>query len=263
MRIDVGDGLHLNVIEEGKGVAILQIFGPGSDAASGGQSKISMLADRYRVIVYDTRGGGDSDWADWYSMKTAADDAASLLNTLNIDKAVVYGGSNGAIVALYFALRHRDKALALILDGSSAAVNFVAAKNWRNLALRTIQEGRDVLAEATGAVAGAGLEFKIDPSERVKDVKVPDPKAQFAMLNGIADLYDNPLEPQLKDIMCPTLILIGENDKLAGVGGSVRINRNMPGSTLRILKDSGHTVVGTTPDVAREEINTFLDGVLP
>lgn len=261
MRVDAGDGLHLNYIEEGQGDPFLIVAGPGSDNATSQVANLKLLGTHFRTITYDTRGGGESDWSDWYSYKASCDDAAGLLKVLNIEKTIIYGGSNGGIQALHFALNYPEFTRAVIVDGSSAAVNFTAAKNWRSLALKTIQEGRDVMAEVTGPSAVPGGEFKINRKVRQSGQKEPDPKAQFAMLNGIADLYDYPLEPRLKEIISPTLILIGEQDKLAGVGGSVRINRALPGSQLRILPESGHTVLMTTPEVAKQQIVSFVEGL--
>jgi pimeloyl-ACP methyl ester carboxylesterase len=261
-RLDVGEGLNLNYVEEGQGDPLLIVAGPGSDLASNQLDNLKAFAKfGFCAITSDTRGGGESDWTDWYSYKACADDAANLLAALNIDKAVIYGGSNGGIQALYFAVYHPDRTRAIIVDGSSSEVNHIAAKNWRNLALKTIEAGRDVMAEASGPGAVEGGEFKIRSTQKVERKKEPDPKAQFAMLYGISELYENPLTPRLRDVTCPALILIGEQDKLVGVGGSVKMSRALPNALLKILPESGHTVLGTTPEIAQKEISEFMKGL--
>ena len=257
MRIDVGDGLHLNYVEEGQGVPLLIVAGPSWDMATTHRANLHALAPYCRAIAYDTRGGGESDWSDWYSYKASADDAANLLTALNIEKAIIYGGSNGGIQTLHFALNHPERTLGIIVDGSSSEVNFLAAQNWRKMALEIIKAGRDVMAEVSGPSAFDGNEFRVVRPER--PAKEPDPKAQFAMFYGISDLYENPLTPRLKEITCPALILIGEQDRLVGVGGSVKMSRVLPNAELRIMPESGHTVLHSTPEIALKEIVPFIE----
>lgn len=259
MRIQVSDDLNLNYVEAGSGAPlVLAPAGPGGNMAHL-QPHLSLFSDQYRVLTYDARGGGESDWTDWYSYQACCDDLAAFLRALDIEKAVIYGGSGGGIFCLHFALRYPDLVRALVLDGSSAQVNFGAAKNWRMLAEKTLIAGRDVTAEVTGPSAFAGNEFRV--VRQVQPEKESDPRAQFAFYYGISELYEHPLSDRLGEIACPVLVLIGEQDKLAGVGGSVKIHRAIPSSELRILPECGHTVLGTRPDLAQHEMLAFLQGV--
>jgi pimeloyl-ACP methyl ester carboxylesterase len=67
------------------------------------------LADDHLVITYDRRGTSRSGAPEGWSATTVgeqADDAATVLRQVGVDRAVVYGTSNGAAVALEVALRH-------------------------------------------------------------------------------------------------------------------------------------------------------------
>jgi pimeloyl-ACP methyl ester carboxylesterase len=254
MRIDIGEGLHLNYQEDGVGIPLVFAGPPGRMM---NPTNVHRFTSQCRVVVYDARGGGDSDWGDWYSYRQCADDLAALLKALGIDKAVVAGGSASGIQTLHFALRHPDMVLGIALDGTSSEVNFTAARNWRAAAERTLTIGRDAGHEIQGSVAFPGNEFKV--GKRPPRAKETDPRADFALYYGLSDLYENPLTPHLKDIKCPSLILIGEQDKLVGVGGSVRMNKAIEGSELRIVPDAGHTVMATNPEVASREILGLVD----
>ena len=258
MRVDVGDGLNLNYHEEGNGIPFVFSAPPGIDITPW-QPHIQMFTPHCRTIAYDGRGAGESDWSDWYSYDAACQDLAGLFKTLDIERAVIYGGSGGGILALYFALSYPDMARALVIDGSSAEVNFIAAKNWRKVAEETIKLGRDASDTVTGPGSFEGGEFKIERYEPRS--KESDPRAKFAFYYGISALYENPLTPRLAGITCPVLILIGEDDKLAGVGGSVKMSRAIPGSQLRIVPGSGHTVLSSTPETARREILDFIESM--
>jgi pimeloyl-ACP methyl ester carboxylesterase len=237
MRIDVGNEIQVNYVEEGQGVPLVFSSPPGFNVTS--KEQMNLFSPRCRVISYYGRGHKEAGNAEWYSYAASCRELAALLQALDVDKAVVYGGSGGGIMALHFALLFPDRTRAIIVDGTSAAVNEMAAKMWYKAGVDTIQTGKDPLG-----IFAEG-----------------DPLATLAFYHGIADLYESPLEPRLKDITCPVLILIGEEDKRAGVGGSVRMNRAIPGSQIRIMPGSGHTVLGTTPEVAQKEILAFIESL--
>ncbi|HET7408469.1 MAG TPA: alpha/beta hydrolase [Mycobacteriales bacterium] len=74
------------------------------------------------VVALDQRGHGDSespdDSAPDFSQEAAADDVATALDALGLSRAVVVGHSWGASVALTFAARHAERALAVVaIDG--------------------------------------------------------------------------------------------------------------------------------------------------
>ena len=71
------------------------------------------------VIIYNNRGTGNSSTGTKdYSINQLANDAADLLNSLNIEKAHVIGWSMGSYIAAELALLHPDKVSSLILYGS-------------------------------------------------------------------------------------------------------------------------------------------------
>ena len=69
----------------------------------------AVLARHFRVLLYDCRGMWRSEHpAGPYSMEQHADDLASLLDALHIQKAHIGGISYGSEVSMVFALRHPD-----------------------------------------------------------------------------------------------------------------------------------------------------------
>jgi pimeloyl-ACP methyl ester carboxylesterase len=74
------------------------------------------LAERFRVIVFDPRGAGRSDIGPPNMlMKDFADDAAALLDALDIESAHVFGTSFGGMVAQHIALEHPERVRRLVL----------------------------------------------------------------------------------------------------------------------------------------------------
>lgn len=89
----------------GGGSPVLLIPGTPGD---GGQfdELAEVLAERHLVITYDRAGTSRSSTTPAPTVAAHAEDAAALLRTHASQPAVVYGTSNGGIVALELALRH-------------------------------------------------------------------------------------------------------------------------------------------------------------
>ena len=83
------------------------------------QTKV--LAQHFRVLLYDCRGMWQSDHPDGpYSMELHADDLAGLLDALAIEKAHIAGISYGSEISLMFSLKYPQKTQSLIvIDGVS------------------------------------------------------------------------------------------------------------------------------------------------
>jgi 3-oxoadipate enol-lactonase len=261
VRIAIDDDLQLNYSEAGNGDVFVLASPPGSDMGGHTAHYVDVFSPHFRTITYDSRGAGQSDRSDWYSYRSSCDDLAKLLTALGVDRAIVYGGSGGGILALHFVLNYPNRVRGIVVDGTSAEVNLNAAKNWRKMAEETLKAGRDVSTEISAPGAFEGNEFKVRRSHEPDPTN--DPRALFAFFYGISDLYENPVSPKLAQVTAPMLILVGEQDKLAGVGGSVRMHRAAPTSTLRILPECGHTVLGTRPEIAAQEILEFAGGLAP
>jgi pimeloyl-ACP methyl ester carboxylesterase len=73
------------------------------------------LRKYYRVTTYDLRGHGYSEVTpSGYTPADMAKDLEALLDALNIRKAILVGHSYGADIAMYFALKHKDRVEKLI-----------------------------------------------------------------------------------------------------------------------------------------------------
>ena len=124
--------------------------GPGYPATGSRDDYLALFAPlrgRYDVLIMDNRGTGRSGALDchelqnapklsernigacgralgrtapFYGTALATDDLAMILDALAIGRVGLYGDSYGSYFAQVFALRHRDKVRALVLDGADA-----------------------------------------------------------------------------------------------------------------------------------------------
>ena len=119
--LDVGDGHELYWEESGNPTGVPVVFlhgGPG--AGVNPQHRRFFDPDHWRIILFDQRGAGRSkphasieDNTTWHLV----DDIEKLRTHLGIDRWLVFGGSWGALLALVYAIGHRDRCLGLILRG--------------------------------------------------------------------------------------------------------------------------------------------------
>jgi pimeloyl-ACP methyl ester carboxylesterase len=102
-------GLYCEVRGSGRGVLLI----PGATGDAGHFTRTAeRLSDEFTVITYDRRGNsrspvtGDPDTA--ATMSAQADDAAAIITECGFEKAVVFGTSGGAEVALELLVKHPD-----------------------------------------------------------------------------------------------------------------------------------------------------------
>ena len=110
-------GVRLHYEERGAGAPILCLHGAGSSAIFW-EDAAAQLAALGRVLFYDRRGSNRSERPEPYETTTVqehAEDALSLLQTLDAGPAIVIGRSYGGTVALDLALRHPASVRALAL----------------------------------------------------------------------------------------------------------------------------------------------------
>lgn len=114
------NGIDIYYEIKGAGEFLLLIAGFASDLTNWSKM-VSLLAEKYRVIVFDNRGVGRSSAPESpYTIRQMADDTAGLLDKIGVDKAHVAGHSMGGMIAQEFALGYPEKVRSLMLLATCA-----------------------------------------------------------------------------------------------------------------------------------------------
>ena len=106
-------------IEKGDGDPFILLHGNGENCEYF-KGQINVFAERYHVYAIDTRGHGKTPRGDKpFTIRQFADDLLCFMNGHRIEKAHLLGFSDGANVAMVFAMQHPERVDRLILNGAN------------------------------------------------------------------------------------------------------------------------------------------------
>src|SRR5256885_12991745 len=111
------DGVEIDYEVHGSGPPLLLTHGYSSTSAMW-QGQIDALAKRHRLVLWDMRGHGQSDYPDdprAYSEALTVADMAALLDEVGATSAIVGGLSLGGYMSLAFYRAHPERVRALLI----------------------------------------------------------------------------------------------------------------------------------------------------
>ena len=197
-----------------------------------------------------------------YDMDMLLADVVELIKKLKLGPCHVAGSCMGGFVALRLAIRHRELVKSLILIGTSAETEPLKLKlNSFKIIIRYFSVSVLVNKLVSLLFSSSTID---DPSRQEemafwKNTFLIKKKSVFKALGGYIDRPG--ISDQLGIISMPTLILVGEDDKMTSPQKSKNLKLNIPQATLSIIKEAGHAVVVDQPWKVTETMEVFLNGV--
>jgi pimeloyl-ACP methyl ester carboxylesterase len=220
--------MYYEVHGGGSSTPLLLLHGGGSTIQSTFGRALPFLARTRRVIGRDEQAHGrTNDRGTPERFESSADDVASLLSYLNIEKADLFGFSNGAGVAMQVAIRHPDKVRKLVFASFMISRDGAYPALWEMIRTGTFatmpQPLKDEFLEVNPNPKALELMYERD-SERMRHWQGFD-RASVARLR------------------CPTLILCGDRD-VVKPEHAVEISRVIPHSRLLIVPGNHGSYLG-------------------
>ncbi len=268
-RIDQGqvrtvrvDDIEVAYKEIGQGAPLLFIIGYGSTMDLWPADVLSNLSSTHRVIVFDNRGMGNTTASEKpFSIGLFADDAAGLMDALNISRADVLGWSMGADIAQELVLRHPGKVDRLILYAGSCGGN------------ESVPAAPEVLEQLTNTSGsarerGERLFTLLFPAAWLRDH--PDPRTYFPVPTETSspESYVRQAEAigswngtysRLPGIRSPALVLTGTEDVISVPANAFIIGGRIPGAWVIQVPGGGHGMMYQYPDLFERIVTFFLD----
>jgi pimeloyl-ACP methyl ester carboxylesterase/DNA-binding winged helix-turn-helix (wHTH) protein len=224
------------------------------------------LAADHRLIRYDERGNGLSDWeVNDISFDSFVRDLESVVDTIGLDKFALFGVSAGCAVSIAYALRHPERVTHLVLYGG-----FV--RGLRKRGSREQIERSDALR--TLILQGWGQE---NPAFRqiFTSMFIPDGTAeQVQWFNDLQRITASPqnavrlmramedidMEPLLPQVRTPTLVMHCRGDARVPLDEGRRIATGIKGARFVGLEGRNHLILESEPAWGRflDEIKDFM-----
>lgn len=217
------------------------------------------LAPYYRIVLLDFLGQGQSDKpdTDCYELFSQADLAKQVLDELEIDKAHIVGLSYGGMVAQHFAHRHGECVDHLILAATLA---------WSDAVNRHIVESWSAAHEAGGSdlrftvslpwvFSSSGLQTHGDFLPELK--KIAATVEWPSVVRLMAGVCAHDARPWLNMIECPTIVLVGEEDRLTPLYQAALLAGGIPDAEMVELPGTGHALHIEAPEALAREVLRF------
>jgi pimeloyl-ACP methyl ester carboxylesterase len=244
-----GVGIHYEVHGGGDAPVVLLTHGFAATSRMW-RGQIELLVKTHRLLVWDMRGHGRSDYPDdpaLYSEAHTVADMAALLDAVGAKRAIVGGLSLGGYMSLAFYLAHpqRVKAL-LIIDCGPGFKNDDARAEWNIYAERRAKD-----FETTGLDALRGRSREMDAlAHRSADGLI---KAARGMLVQ----RDARVMSSLPNIKVPSMIIVGANDK-PFLNASDYMAAKIAGAEKVVIADAGHAANIDQPTAFNRALIDFL-----
>ena len=197
--------------------------------------QVSVLASRFRVIRYDTRGHGRSDIPSGeYSIEDLGRDALAVLDAERAQTACVVGISLGGLTAMWLGVHAGARVRALVLANTAARVG--TTERW-------VERAALVRSSGMGAIADMAMgtwfteEFRGRSSATVEGFRRTVASTSPEGYTGCCTvLRDADLRAELSRVGVPTLVIAGSRDVSTPLAEARSVADRIPGSTQLILE---------------------------
>ena len=253
------------------GPAIVMLHGLGG-------TKVSMLplvpdlAPRYRIIVPDLPGHGESEKVPRtdYTPRFYARHIRRLMDVLDVPDAVVVGNSLGGRIALELAVRSPDRVTGLVLLAAAVpgfraryvlgftrvipsewgGLPFPSRERWMQMAIRRLFADPTQLPE-DGFAAAADEFIRVYQSPVAR-------MAFFDSLRHVLMEQPRPFWARMAKVRVPALVVWGEEDRLVPIRLGLKLAEVLPRSELLVLPGVGHVPQFEAQAETQRAVEAFL-----
>lgn len=260
MKFIHANNLQIAYRDYGSGPALLLLHGFSLDHSMW-SAQVESLERSYRVITPDLRGLGKTEGpSEPFSIETMADDAAGLLEALDIPAAAVAGFSLGGYVLFQMLVRHPLKVRAAAFVSTRAAADTAEASEARVKTMRfVIDEGMKLFANAFIPQLFSPAYLSSHPDEVAQTQAVIEsqrPSSIALLLDAMRRRED--MTFCLGNFTLPTTVIGGLDDELVAPQAMRDIQDGIPGCTIELMENVGHM----SPVEAPEKVSFQLDQLM-
>ena len=225
------------------------------------QPQLDVLQHQYRVIAFDNRGFGQTEAGDEkLTVTLMANDLIRLMDSLQIEKAVVCGLSMGGYITLNAVTRFPDRFAGLVLCDTQCVSDTPEGMKKRYETAEGISKGgQEKFAEGfiQKLFAQDTLQSNEELKARVKKmIMATSAPTLVAALDALAQRTETCTE--LKNVVKPALIVCGEEDGITPPAQSEMMHKNLSASEYFVIPKAGHLSNLEQPALFNELLQNFL-----
>ncbi len=254
--------IHYEVVGDGPPVVLLHPFPANHQLCL---PAADLLASRYRVLLPDLRGHGDSTPGHGpATMEKHAADLLRLCETERVGRAVFIGVSVGGYALFEFWRRHRQRVAGLAFCNTKAAPDSDQARADRLKSADEVEQHGPVsfLDAMAGKLLGPTTRHnRPDLQAAARKLMAKMTVAGIAAVQrGMATRPDS--LPTLATIDVPALVIAGEED-ITPWADLQAIQQGIRGSRLIVVPKAGHYAIFERPEEVGRALRKFLDSLPP
>ena len=249
------NGFDLFYDEAGSGPPLLMHHGYTGSHDAWWDLITPRLRDRYRCIVMDARGAGDSGHPEGgYTIAQYARDIIALADHLGLETFTYCGHSMGGVIGIELGINHASRLdrLILVAPAPSNGVQAPPEMHERSARLRREQARETMIRERTLMAARnedpARIAASVDRALSVSD-------GHFEQ--SWEELVNARLGERLASITVPTLVISGAADSL--LTANLADFARLPNATLHVFSRVGHGVPSDVPDEFAAVVADFME----
>lgn len=219
------------------------------------------LSARYQLIRYDERGSGLSDWDVAFSFDSWMEDLEAVIDRTVKGRFALLGISQGAAVAVAYAVKHPERVSHLVLYGGFAQGHLTWSEEVVNTIRGLIRIGwgsdhpifRKVFASL---FLPEGTPEQFDSFDALQRVSTSPENAE----KFFATFYSLDVLELASRVNVPTLVLHAKDDLMVAVTQARLLATTIPNARLVLLESRSHILGEAEPAWTRflQEVDTFL-----
>ena len=197
-------------------------------------------------MMYDRRGYGQSSpfavsERNEFYLHDEAHELMNVLDSCNIQQAVIYGHSDGATIAILAAALYPDRVKGLILEGAHSFIE---------------DSGKKAVLETRERAKETSLLASLEKFHGDKTAEL------FRLWHEtwLGDYFANwTIVPLLHQIACPVLAFQGENDEFGSIEQLNILKKEIPSFvTIAAIASAGHTPRKESEDETMRLVKSFF-----
>ncbi|WP_280155549.1 alpha/beta fold hydrolase [Piscinibacter sp. XHJ-5] len=229
------------------------------------------LSREHLLIRYDERGCGLSDWNVPFSFEAWVRDLETVVDSAGVERFALLGISQGAPIAIAYAVRHPERVSHLVLHGGYARGRYRRGVDERaieeadlTIRLAEVGWGQENAAFrqffATEFLPQGTAEQHRWFNDLARITTSPANAAQFLRV-----FYDIDVTSLLPQVGCPTLVLHPTRDLCVPFDEGRLLASSIPGARFVPLESGNHLLLDSEPAWQRwcAEVRAFLPARMP